>query len=800
MTGTILRKEISEFFSSLTAYITISLFLLAMGLFLWVFPDSSILEYGYASLESMFRIAPWIFIFLVPAVTMRLLAEERHTGTYELLATSPLRKRQILLGKFFAAVLLVGCCLLPTLVYYYSVYQLGEVKGNLDSGAIAGSYIGLFLLGAAFSAIGLFASSLSSKQVVAFMLAVFLCFFTYSGFDSLSRIVSFGQIDFLLVQAGIYEHYRSLSRGVADTRDLLYFFSLTGLFLMAAGLSMEVTKAGRRRALRNLLAVAAVLILANVLGFRHFTRFDLTKDKRYTLSETTVDMLAGLEEEVVIRVFLEGDLSTDIKRLQTAVRDLLEEFKAWSKGRVFVEFTDPLAGGDSEEGNAAYRTLTEAGLEPTSLNIRRTEGNLQKIIFPGALVQYRGKQMPVNFLGTHYQTRSAAESINASVQNLEYLFSSAIHKLVREERTPIAFLAGHGEAGGRKLIDITGTLSRSYDVKQVSLEDTPLDELAGYRALIIAKPVQPFTEGEKYKLDQYLMHGGNLFLLADRFNADLDSMRARGNMLALPLELNLDDLLFRYGARINYDLIRDLNCAPIPVVMQAGGQGGQQLMPWVYFPLVLPHSPHPIVRNIDPLRMKFASSIDTLGVEGVRKTILLSSSPYTQKAGAPVYLSLESISEAAEPSAFNAGPAPLAVLLEGRFPSAFINRIREEFDQSLPFLARGRPARIILVSDGDVIENEVSALDNSYFPLGYDKYTRQTFGNKTFVQNSVDYLAGEDGLLSLRSREVSIRMLDRQRAAAEKTTWQLVNIAGPQSLLFLFALLNHFLRKRKYAR
>ncbi len=236
---TILAKEINEFFSSLTAYITVSLFLIAMGLFLWVFPDTSILEYGYASLETLFQVAPWVFLFLVPALTMRFFAEEKRMGTLELILTAPVSQWQLILGKFLAGAFLILFCLLPTLVYYFTVYELGEVRGNLDSGAIAGSYLGLFLLGTAFCAIGLFASTLSSNQVVAFMLAVFLCFFFWSGFDSISRVASLGAVDFILVQLGIYEHYVSLSRGVIDSRDLLYFASLTFFFLLLSKQRLE---------------------------------------------------------------------------------------------------------------------------------------------------------------------------------------------------------------------------------------------------------------------------------------------------------------------------------------------------------------------------------------------------------------------------------------------------------------------------------------------------------------------------------------------------------------------------------
>src|SRR3546814_390289 len=332
-----------------------------------------------------------------------------------------------------------------------------------------------------------------------------------------------------------------------------------------------------------------------------------------------------------------------------------------------------MAAGDEAKDAAEYQRLLQAGLEPTSLNIRREQGTFQKTIFPGAILYYGDKQIPVNFLGTHFQTGPAAESIHNAVQNLEYQFSYAIRQLLDKQREKIGFVTGHGESGGRRMIDITGTLNQVYEVRQADLKKDSLDSLATYTTLILAKPIEAFSETEKYKLDQYLMQGGKLLIFADRFNASLDSMRARGSMLALPLELNLDDLFFGYGFRINYDLIRDMNCTPIPVILQTGQQGNQQLMPWVYFPLILPRATHPIVRNIDPIHLKFTSSIDTIATPGIRKTILLKSSPYTQKANAPVYLSLEAIQEAADPRYFKAGELQVALLLEGSCHSALRN-------------------------------------------------------------------------------------------------------------------------------
>jgi len=554
------------------------------------------------------------------------------------------------------------------------------------------------------------------------------------------------------------------------------------------------------RPLKTILLWAIILVAANVILFRYYMRLDLTADKRYTLSGTTRSLLAQLDQPLVVTVFLDGDLSTDIKRLQVAAKDLLDEYRARSGGKLQVTFVDPLAEVSGEAAEKVYTDLMEAGLEATNLNIRRSEGVLQKISFPGALVSYKGKQLPVNFLGTHFQTRSSAESIHYATENLEHQFTSVIEKLLNRERVKIGFLTGHGELSGRRIVDITGTLNQTYEVKQIELREEPLSNLNEYATLILAKPRDSFSEDEKYKLDQYLMQGGNLLIFADQFNASLDSMRTAGNMLALPLDLKLDDLFFKYGFRINYDLLRDMNCAPIPVVLETGGQGNQQLMPWVYFPLVFSRSQHPLVRHIDPVRMEFVSSIDTIATEGIRKTILLSTSPYTQKAKGPVYLSLDAIHDAADPAAFNAGETPVAVLLEGEFTSAFQHRGRARFDQSVPFLEKGKTARIIVVADGDVPANDISAIDNSYFPLGFDKYTRQTFGNKTFVSNCVDYLSGRSAILELRRREMGMRMLDRARAAAEGTRWKLINMIFPVALVLLFSFVYNLLRRQKYGR
>ncbi|RYD86669.1 MAG: gliding motility-associated ABC transporter permease subunit GldF, partial [Sphingobacteriales bacterium] len=372
------------YLSSLVAYVTIGVFLLVLGLFLWVFPDSSILEYGYAGLEGLFNTAPYLFMFLIPAITMRAIAEERKEGTLELLLTRPLTLFQIVLGKYLACVLLVLFALVPTLIYYYSVYQLGLPQGNIDTGAVIGSYIGLLLLGAAFVAIGLFASSITKNQIIAFTIAVFLSFFFYSGFDSLSQLLSLQNIS--LQSLGITEHYQSVSRGVLDTRDLVYFLLLAGVFIW---LTVFTLMRHQQKTLMGtaMLSILSLFISVGLLSNYAFTRFDFTKEKRYTLSPITRGIIDSLPAPVTVTVFLEGNnFPGGFKRLQSATRDMLLDMQSYSNDNLHFKFVDPLEGLSNEEQENVVQEMQSRGIEPTNLSVKTDDGLSQKLIFPAAMV------------------------------------------------------------------------------------------------------------------------------------------------------------------------------------------------------------------------------------------------------------------------------------------------------------------------------------------------------------------------------------------------------------------------------
>jgi len=782
----------------MVAYITIGVFLIVLGLFLWVFPDTSILEYGYASLESLFNTAPYLFMFLIPAITMRSLAEERREGTFELLATRPVTFGQIIMGKYFACVALVLFALLPTYVYYYSVSALGSPQNNIDTGAVIGSYIGLFLLGASFVAIGLFASAITKNQIIAFTIAVFLSFFVYSGFDSLSQLLSLQNTG--IDQLGISSHYSSVSRGVLDTRDLFYFIALTALFILLALVTLKL-QMQRKLMQPDVYIYAGVFVVAILVAQVGFTRIDFTKEKRFTLSPVSRDMMDSLRTPVNVTVYLQGDnLPGGFRRLQRATRDMLSDMQAYSHRSLHFEFVDPLKGKGQADQDSTIKNMMAGGIEPTNLSVKTDDGLTQKLIVPAALVTCGDKQVPINLLQRRIGL-SDDEVLNNSIQNLEYAFSSTIKKAIKGGNQQIGFIEGHGELNDVQLHDAINTLSNGFMVGRVDLTKISLADLLKVKLVVIAKPEKPFAEVEKFKIDQYLMHGGSILWSIDQVSAELDSLRGHGgDQLAFGKQLNLDDQLFTYGVRINYDLIADLNSSQIPVATgSVGGQPQIQMVPWLFYPLLVPVSHNAIVKNVDGITTQFISTMDTLAVKGVKKTILLTTSPYNNKITAPHMLSLAAIEQQPDPKVFQSQPKTVAVLLEGKFKSDFMNRpVPEGINGPVDVLQQSKPAKIIVISDGDIFKNQVAA-DGSPYPLGYDHYTQQTSGNKTLLLNMVDYLTGDTRLIALRTKEIQIRLLNKARIRNEKLYWQLVNNIVPLALVLIFAIFQHYVRKRKYA-
>ncbi len=556
----------------------------------------------------------------------------------------------------------------------------------------------------------------------------------------------------------------------------------------------------RKKDLNRLAILLAGIVLVNFVASIFFTRFDFTAEKRYTLSPITKNILAGLNDQVQITVYLEGDFPAGFKRLRNATNDLLRDFESYSGGKLQFDFVNPIRG-DQKSQEESYQRLIELGIEPTNLSVKTEDGMSQKIIFPAALITYKGIQIPVKLIQTRAGI-SPEEVLNNSIQNLEYAFASAIKKVTRGGSVRIGFTEGHGELNDLQLSDAMKSLGDSYEVGRVNLATIPFDGLDRLKVLIIAKPVKPFSEEDKYKIDYFVMNGGSLIWSLDQVNAELDSLRGSEEQLAFSKKLDLDDILFKYGVRLNYDLIADMNAAQIPLnVGDVGGQSQIQLLPWLFYPVFVPVSTHPMVKNLDGIKSEFPGTIDLIAVKNVRSEVILSSSPYSRKLEVPTMLSLRMVEQEPDPSLFQSTPMPTGVLLEGNFSSNFKNRpIPQGITQKVNIPEISKPAKMIVFSDGDIFKNQINASDGSPYPLGFDRYTQQQYANKSLLLNAADYLSDDSGIISLRNKEIKLRLLDRAKIRQEKTFWQLINIGLPIILLIVCGIFQHYYRIRKYTR
>lgn len=543
-----------------------------------------------------------------------------------------------------------------------------------------------------------------------------------------------------------------------------------------------------------LLANGIVLvILLNLLASLYPVRVDLTEERRYSIKDATKQLLQELDDNVYVEVYLTGELNAGFRRFQKSIRETLEEFRIYSGNKVQVNFIDPSAAVSEKSRNEFMADLSAKGIQPTRVVDTRNGQRSEKIIFPGALVSYGGFETGVMLL----KGNKGEEDINQSIEGLEYEIASTIYKLVNKEPKHIAFVKGHGELDSLDIASFTEALLDVYDVTTVDL--TKSTNLSEYDAIVIVKPRFQFSESARFALDQYIMNGGKALFLLDKLQATMDSA-SRGNYLAVPYALNLDDMLFKYGVRINYDLVQDLSSARYPIVIgETGGKPRMQMLDWPFFPLINHYAEHPITRNLDMVSTKFISSIDTVSAKNVKKTMLLTSSQYARVVGAPVNISVDELIRNVKSDAFSKSYIPVACLLEGCFTSVFKGRFLPEGVDASKFKDTGSPAKIIVMADGDIARNEINRRTGQPHPLGFDAPSNYTFANKELLLNAVAYLVDDSGLINARSKSIKIRPLDRGRVAEEKTKWQIINISLPLLLMVIIGIVRGMIRKRKFA-
>jgi len=577
----------------------------------------------------------------------------------------------------------------------------------------------------------------------------------------------------------------------------------------------------RKEAIIRLGLTIVALVLLNIVASFFYFRYDLTTEKRYSILKPTKQMVRDLKDVVTIKVYLDGPLDAGYTRLKESTRNLLKELRAYGGTNIEYEFIDIMAIQDIEERKAAVRDLADKGIIPIEYSPPSKTEFKEQIIFPGAILTYAGRQMPVQLLDSAdapkprdilFHPEVEAEYLNHCEIQLEYKFANAIQKLTQHQRLQVGFIHGHDELRPIETADLRQTLQSKemqFEVKDLNLATTyyiPAD----INVLIIAKPRQAFNEQDKYKIDQYIMHGGKAIWLVDGTNATMDSlMVSKTGQFVLGNEnmLNLEDMLFKYGVRINQDLVQDISkCNPIPLIMGfTGGSPQTRMFPWYYFPILISDNSNPIIKNVDPVASFFPSSIDTIRNPGVTKTILLHTTDYSKKQLTPTRVHFGILMSPPDPRYYKEAKIPVAVLLEGKFESVFKNRLSPAFlagSDSIPalkYVDESKPGKMIVISNGDLIRNDITT-DGAYYPLGYYKYSDQFFGNKDFILNCIQYLVDDRGILETRNKEIKLRLLDTQEIESSKLKWQLINIVLPILIIVVFGILFNVYRKRKYAR
>ncbi len=556
----------------------------------------------------------------------------------------------------------------------------------------------------------------------------------------------------------------------------------------------------KRQSIFALVASIVIIVLINFSGSFLFKRLDLTSENRYTLSDATIELLKGLNDVAYFKIYLEGeDLDANYKRLRTETREMLDEFRVYAGDNVQYEFVNPSESTDKNERYEVYNLLAKKGLQATTLSQNDKDVTTQKVLFPGAIITYQERETPVQLLKSQLGY-SQEVNINSSIQGLEYEISNAIRKLCVSKKPKVAILAGHGELTEIWIRDFIVSLEEYYEVTLNKINEN-FKGLENKDALIIAQPDSLFSEKDKFVIDQFIMHGGKVLWLIDPINADMDSLKDKPVIFGIPNELNLEDQLFKYGVRLNSNLVMDVQAAPIPMITGAvGNQNQRSLLPWYFFPLSFPISKHPIVNNLNAVKLDFVSTLDTVKATNVRKTILLTSSKYSRTLNSPVRISLEVLQKEPEEKQYSKSFLPLAVLLEGNFESLYKNRIPPAIahDSAIDFREKSVETKMIVVADGDVCKNQVQKNTQNVYPLGYDRFSGQTFGNKNFLLNCMNYLLDNSGLISVRSRELKLRLLDKKEIENRKTNIQIANVSLPIILVIIIGLLQFLVRKKRW--
>lgn len=539
----------------------------------------------------------------------------------------------------------------------------------------------------------------------------------------------------------------------------------------------------------------SIAILINALDSFFFLRIDLTEENRYSISPATKTLLTNLEEDLYIEAYLEGELPAGFKRMRTSLEETLTEFSVYSKGKIQFQFINPDQATSQKSRNQFLMSLARKGIQPTDIFLTEEGKRIQKRIVPGVVISYGSVEKGVQLFKGN-KAAAPEERLNQSIEGLEYELANAIQEILALNLPTLGIIRGHNELDSADFASLHRALDKSYLIKMINLNE--VKKIPKVDVILLAKPTSRFSVEDKYKLDQYLLNGGSGLFMLDKVAVNMDS--ANVGTFSFPYDLDLDDLLFTYGVRINNDLVQDFVSGTYPIVV--GNEGEQpkiQLLQWPYFPQINEYSKHTTVINLDATLTRFASSIDTVKATGITKTLLFSSSPYSRKLMSPTFVDINSMQRELDPAKFTTPHVPMAYLLEGEFKSFFKNKFLPTGQSKESFKPNGT-SKLIVISDGDLGRNDLDPKTNQPLPLGYNPFTNQTFANQDLILNLLNYLTRGNGLITARSKQVLIRPLDKVKLKNGKLKWQIINLALPLILLIIFGLVYNWLRKRKYTR
>lgn len=807
----ICKKEWAQYFSSLTGYLIISFYLIVNGLLLFVIPNYNLLDFGYASLQVYFDFAPWFLLLLVPAITMRSFSDEFKQGTYEVLHSMPFSSLQLVIGKLLGSLLIVVAAIAPT-IFYAVVLNALSATGGIDWGATFGSYIGLLFLGAVYTAVGVFASSLTKNSAIALLVSIIISILLLQSFDWLSTVSFFANgYDFYIKQLGLSLHYNNMSKGLIKMTDLIYFISILGLFILG---TIENLK-GKIKYLFLLIAIIGANYLSNIFPIQ----FDLTKEKRYTLSASSTEVISQIQAPVTVHLYLGGDLPSNYKTISNAAIALLDQLHQINPSLIKWNLEIPNQLVSDTALYTLYDSLSKLGLpiERIQQGGGGADKRVDQLIIPGALVEVDGQKpfaidlrsskkyfKPYNIVKDIPEVDEEA-SANAAEALLEYKFIQAIYLLNRKIVPTIAYLIGNGEPVNLTVNDIGETLKDQYDLSVFDLSKG-FPDATKIKTLLIVKPTTPFSDLDKLKIDQYVMGGGNIIWAVDKLYAEYDSLqKTDGAYVSFDRGLALDDLLFKYGIRINSNLIQDLNCAKLPLVVGTQGDGSPLIkrVPWPYYPFLNGNDNHPIAQNMDRVLALFPSSIDTIASNGVKHTILLTTDTSSRSLSSPAQVSLNSVKGEEDMVQFTQHHFPVGVLSEGNFNSFFANRLSQVLKDSVQqnlgvaYLSKGKPAKQIFISDADLFTNKVDK-SNGPLPMGMIPFESYQFANRDFFVNAIQYLNEPIGLIESRNKAIVLRLLDKSKVAENRLFWQWMLLIGPVIILSLFFYFWTQYRQRRF--